>query len=193
MARKNTARKQRSITREPDIATPTPEQMSSFKIEDIHDKASNGATIKLGKAYRRRPMIDTLQDLFSDAEYKALKHYRHHADVADRSPLKDSLNKAPGGGTGCPSVEILNACRVRDDCERAAGSLRDILRAVVVYDLSLSQWAMQRSGARQEGNRMKPHKKALAIAQLDISMVAQRVKNELDGGNLDWRPCVIGG
>jgi hypothetical protein len=177
MGRKaNTARKI-------EIESPTPEQAGAFVQVDITDKAPNGRTICIGKAFRRVVMIDHLakQGLFSDAEHKALKHYRHHADVADRSPLKDSLNKAPGGGTGCPSIDVLNAVRVTTDCEKAAGSLRDILRAVVVDDVSLSQWAM-RAGTRQEGARIKPHKKALQIAQLEIKMAAVRVRNELDGG-----------
>lgn len=179
MGRKaNTARKI-------EIEAPTPEQAGAFVQVDITDKAANGRTISIGKAYRRKPMIEVLfaqkPPIFSTAEYKALKHYRHHADVADRSPLKDSLNKAPGGGTGCPSIDVLNAVRVTADCERAAGSLRDILRAVVVDDISLSQWAM-RSGSRQEGARIKPHKKQLQIAQLEIKMAAVRVRNELDVG-----------
>lgn len=171
-----------------EIAGPTPEQAAAFQLSDITDRV-NGASIRLGKAYKRRPMIDVLfgRSMFSEAEYKALRHYRHHADIADRSPLKDSLNKQRyGGGTG-PTVELLNACRVRDDCERAAGRLRDILRAVVVYDLSLSQWAMTQSGSIQDGIRLKPKAKALLIAQLDIRLVAKRVQAELDAGNLDGR------
>lgn len=166
-----------------DIEGPTPEQAGAFVQTDITDKAANGRTICIGKAFRRVVMIDLLmkQNILDLGMHKALKHYRHHADVADRSPLKDSLNKAPGGGTGIPSVEVLNAVRVAADCERAAGSLRDILRAVVVDDLSLSQWAM-RTGTRQEGARIKPHKKALQIAQLEIRMAAVRVRNELDYG-----------
>jgi hypothetical protein len=178
--------KRKTDTRGPlqKIEAPTPEQVGAFAPVDITDKAANGRTICIGKAFRRVVMIDLLlkQEILDTAQHKALKHYRHHADVADRSPLKDSLNKAPGGGTGIPSIEVLNAVRVAADCERAAGSLRDILRAVVVDDVSLSQWAMMRGGARQEGARIKPHKKQLAIAQLEIKMAAVRVRNELDGG-----------
>lgn len=186
--------KAKTKSKQYDIAAPTAEQMGSgqFEVSDIVDKQANGRTLLLGKAYRRKPMIDTLteQGLFTNAEYKALKHYRHHADMADRSILMDSLGKRVGGsgGSGCgPTVAMLNAMRVKDDCERAAGSLVDILRAVVVYDMSLSQWAMSRNGAIEDCEikkgqrvcRLKPRQKALAIAKLEIQMAAKRVESEL--------------
>ncbi len=171
---------------------PTAEQRQrgQFQLDDIVDKQPGGTSITIGKAYRRRPMIEILDDqgVFSDAEIKALRHYRHHADIADRSPLRDSLNKQRGGSGMGPTVELLNATRVRDDCERAAGTLVDILRAVVVYDWSLSQWAMERSGSIEEcevrkGKRVcrpKPRDSALRIARLDIQMAAKRVESELN-------------
>lgn len=183
------AKKKREV-----LALP-PEQMNSgdFQLQDIVDRPPGGRSIVIGKAYRRRPMIDILFDqaVFSEAEYKALRHYRHHADIADRSPLRDSLATIMriGGGTGMPpSIEILNAVRVRNDCERAAGSLCDILRAVVVADMSLSQWAIARAGAiercrERRGKRVcqfEPSKKALGIARVEIKMVARRVQAELD-------------
>lgn len=181
----------RSRKPQPDVEQPTPEQMGAgeFRLEDTHDKLAGGRQITIGKAYRRRPMIDVLADqgLFSESEHKALKHYRHHADLAERSLIKDSLNKTISGGDGCPSKTLLYAIRVRDDCERAAQSLRDILRAIVVEDISLSQWAISRAGAIEDcveknGSRvcrLKPRQKALAIAKLEIQMAAKRVDAEL--------------
>lgn len=170
-------------------ATPTDEQMrgGEFRPEQIVEA---GQTTR-GVAYRRRPMIDILlsQRLLSFEEHRALRHYRHHADIADKSPVRDSLAIERFGGSGNgPGTEILNAQRVRDDCERAAGSLADILRAVVIYDQSLSQWAMERAGAIEECEmkqgkrvcRMKPRRNALAIAQLEIQVAAKRVMAELD-------------
>ena len=178
-----------------EVLAPPPEQMKAgeFELQEIVDRSPSGRMLAIGKAYRRRPMVAILyeQGLFSQAEYKALRHYRHHADIADRSPLRDSITTLMrvAGGTGAgPSVEMLNAIRVRDDCERAAGSLRDILRAIVVDDLSLSQWAMSKAGAterceQRKGRRicwMVPSKKALAVAKLEITIVARRVQAELD-------------
>lgn len=172
-----------------DITAPTDEQMRSPFVIDEVTHVGEGAAITIGKVFRRKPMYLVLADLFSDAEIKALKHYRHHADIADRSPLRDSLDKQIRISSGFgPTVEVVNAMRVRDDCERAAGSLKDILRAVIVYDWSLSQWAMQKGGAldvcrEKEGKvicRMEPRRKVLEIAQLEIKMAAKRVMAELD-------------
>lgn len=166
---------------------PTDEQMQggTFRPLQIVEK---GQVVK-GVAFCRRPMIDILADqgVLSDSEHKALRHYRHHADIADRSPMRDSLDRSRGGnGTG-PGIELLNAIRVRDDIERAVGSLCDILRAVVIYDMSLSQWAINQAGGIDELDargkhavwRIKPRRKALAIARLEIQMAAKRVEAEI--------------
>lgn len=173
---------------------PTPEQArhAAFQIADIVDKVKGNVTVTIGKAYRRVPMIDTLhmQGLFNEDEYKALKHYRHHADIADRSPLKDSLlNLAritTGSGNG-PTVTLLNAVRVRDDIERAVGSLVDILRAVVVDDVSLTQWCISRGHSAEKCRQRKKGRVcaieategALRIAQLEIKIAAGRVEAEI--------------
>lgn len=176
----------------PTIVAPTDEQNrgGAFRLEDVTDKRNGGGSITIGKAFRRTPMIDTLakQGLISEAEHKALRHYRHHADVADRSLIKDSLNKQVGGSGDGPTHSQAHAAQVASACESAAGSLRDILRSVVVDDLSLSQWAINKSGGIDDCQvkggarvcRLKPRQKALAIAKLEIQMAAKRVQAELD-------------
>lgn len=175
---------------------PTPEQIARgrFDLEDTHDKLPGGRQITIGKAFRRKPMVETLyqQSLFSEAEFKALMHYRHHADLANRSPLKDSLRNLvrvdSSRGSGEASREVLNAIRVRDDCERAAGALADILRAVVLDDVSLSEWVKDKHGAIETCRetkagtvcRLEPRRKQLEIAKLEICVAAQRVMAELD-------------
>lgn len=175
-----------------DAIAPAPEVASAFALSDIIDKGPNGVSITIGKAYRRVPMIDTLhaQGLFSEDEYKALKHYRHHADIADRSPLKDSIANlmriSSGSGNG-PTVTLLNAVRVQDDIERAVGSLVDILRAVVVDDMSLSQWCISRGHSSEKCRERKKGRvcaieateSALRIAQLEIKIAAGRVEAEI--------------
>lgn len=167
-------------------------RFGAFVVEDVTDKRNGGGTITIGKAYRRRPMIDVLADqgLFSQAEHKALRHYRHHADIADRSLVRDSLARAmPHCGTGDgPTVNTLNAIRLVADVEAAAGSLAGILRAVAVYDVSLSQVAIDRAGGIEEcytrnGSticQIKPRRRALEIARLEMQVAAQRVQAELD-------------
>jgi len=184
MAKRGAAKEKRI-----DAVPPTREQelQAEYRLEPVTERGQ-----VIGTAYRRRPMIDILYErgIFDEAHYKALKHYRHHADIADKSPIRDSLtNWMPkaAGGAG-PGVELLNAMQVASACERAAGALYDILRAVVVNDMSLSQWAMNKHGAREHcktrGQRricvMAPTDKALQIARVEIQHAACRVKGELD-------------
>lgn len=183
--------KGRPVKRKP--VPPTDEQLRSakFQLDDVMEKRRGGGIISIGKAYRRVPMIDILfaACVLSQDEYKALRHYRHHADMADRSPVRDSLCLQRGGSGIGPTITKLHAARVRDDCERAAGTLADILRAVVVYDQSLSQWAILRGGSvedryEQKGKpvvQIKPRRGALEMARLEIRIAAQRVQAELDG------------
>lgn len=184
MARKRTG------AAEPEFA-PTLEQMAAFELGDIVDKGPNGRSIEIGRAYRRRRMVEQLscQGMFTDEEAKALKHYRHHADLIERSPMRDSLCLQRGGGNG-PTLTYLNAAFLVRQIEHAAGTLVDILRAVIVEDVSLSQWAIRRAGAlemrRERKGRIvtsiEPRQKALAIAKMEIKFVAQRVASELAAG-----------
>lgn len=173
-------------------AKPTEEQMrhAEFREEDIVDRQPGGRFATIGKAFRKRRMLEILgaQGLFSSAEFKALAHYRHHADMADRSLLRDSLNTYRAGGDGSgPTVEMITAIALVADVERAAGSLVDILRAVIVEDKSLSQWAMDHGGSIEQCRDRKgrtvctlePKRKALNVAKLDMQMVAKRVEAEL--------------
>lgn len=171
-----------------EIQEPTSEQLGAFELAEIVEQQRSGRSVTIGKAFRRRRMIDTLLEakVLAIDEHKALHVYRHNADLADRSPLRDSiatLMMVRGSGEP-PSVVILNAIRVRDDCERAAGSLAPLLRAVVIDDVSLSQWAISQRGgiekARRRGTVVEARPKALAIARLEIKVAAQRVQAELD-------------
>lgn len=175
-----------------DAISPTPEQMArgEYELSDILDKQPNGRMLSIGKAYRKVPVIDTLhaKGMFSDKEHKALHYYRHHADVVSRSLIRDSLCKDRHGGSGNgPTAAYITATEIVRDCERAAGQLVDILRAIVVEDVTLSQWAINQAGGihdcemkkGQKVCRIKPRQKALDIAKLEIRMAAVRVEAEL--------------
>lgn len=167
---------------------PTFEQMSAFEVVDIVDKGQNGQSIEIGRAYRRRRMIEQLasQGMFTDEEARALRHYRHHADLIERSPMRDSLCLQRGGGNG-PTITYLNAAFLVRQIEAAVGALVDIMRAIIVEDVSLSQWAIRRAGALEIRRQRKdsvvislePKQRAFAIAKLEIKFVAQRVASEL--------------
>lgn len=173
-----------------EIEAPVSEQIAAFALQDIVDRGLSGKSITIGKAYRRKPMIDILfaADIIDRDQYKALRHYRHHADLADRSLIRDSLCLQRGGSGNGPTITTLNAVALVRDCERAAGSLADLLRAVVVYDTSLSQWAISRAGSIEEcyerkGKKVcqiKPRRRALEEARLEIRVAATRVQAELD-------------
>jgi len=176
---------------EAEAMSPPVEQMrgAAFAVETVHDRKPNGALCLKGVAYRRRPMIDILheQGLFSQDELKALRHYRHHADLIDGSPTKDSLCIEYGGGGDGRTITMLNASYLVRSVESAVGTLVDILRAVVVDDTSLSQWAINRYGGiekrRQRKGRVQvtiePRDRGLAIARLEMKFAAQRVASEL--------------
>jgi hypothetical protein len=182
----------RAGTMTKEIQAPTAEQLGAFDLAEIVEQRRGGGTVTIGKAYRRRRMIDVLFDakVLSLEEHKALHVYRHNADLADRSPLRDSiatLMMVRGSGDP-PSVVILNAIRSRDDCERAAGSLRGILRAVAIDDVSLPQWVASQGFARERRRErngrvdtwLEADQAKVKLAKIDIRVAAQRVQAELD-------------
>lgn len=162
-------RKRKRPKTQEDVLGPTPEQAarSCFVIGDVLDRDGAGAR-RIGKAYRRVRMVEMLhkRGSITDEQARALLHYRHHADMIDRSPVRDSLNQQRGGSGVGPTVAMLNAARIVGDCERAAGTLRHMLRAVIVDDVTLSEWAMSRGGGRD-------------MATLEMRMLAGRVMAEL--------------
>lgn len=182
--------RRRGRARQAEIASPPSEQMldGAFVVQHIVDRGMNGVSIN--KAYRRRPMIDTLaaQGILNADQHRALRHFRHHADMIDRSPMADSLCLERGGSGNDFSFSALNASYVTSACESAAGSLADILRAVVIYDQSLSQWAITRHGGTDKARIRKgriertvePTAAGLRNARQDIMIAAQRVQAELD-------------
>lgn len=142
--------------------------------------------------YKRVRQLEALTNigLFTPGQWKALSNYRANADMCDRTLLIDSLARlgpmaASGDG---PSIAMLNAIRVTTDVERAAGSLQDILRAVIVEDMSLAEWAIAHGKSSErcrEKNgkivcRIEPTDRAFATAKLEIRMAATRVEADID-------------
>lgn len=175
-----------------EIEAPTREQLrdGEFELMEINEKRKGGM-IRLGKAYRRTPMIEVLyrQEVISDAELKALRTYRADADLVDRSPVRDSLDRSQGGDGGDgPLIEWLNASSIVRSCERAAGSLAPLLRAIVVDDWTLQRWVCSlghgRDRRRERDGRVDTWVEAdarqLKLARLDFQMAAKRVQAELD-------------
>lgn len=155
---------------------PTPEQFDGGTFE------------RAGLAYRRVPVIDTLSQTgkLTARQHQGLARYRDIAIADERSPIRDSLDKAMqgrGGGDGMPPAQLRNAIEL-GRLERELGSLYDIARAVAVDDVTPSQWAMRQSGSvarMREGPLRKvvtwfePRRKALEIAMMEIQMAGERL------------------
>lgn len=168
-----------------DIRCPTEAQMKrdSYELETQIAADGSGHTKRVKKVRQLEAMYAA--GALSDLHFRSLKHYRHHAEIADRSLIRDSLtNWMPKGSAGDGlSHTVLHALRETSAIENAVGSLLDILRAVAVEDANLSQWAMHKYGAIEERYmrglkavvQLKPRRKALLLAQMEFRMAAVRV------------------
>lgn len=190
MARKATQRKLDIVKLEKNgILCPTPAQMAraTYESETEIDARGRGSTKRVKRVRQLEAMYAA--GSLSDPHYRSLKHYRHHAETADKSPIKDSLDKSLGGGGDGMSATVAHANIVAGQLERAAGALCDILRAVAVDDKSISQWAMEKYGAIEERYhtrgrtvvQLKPRRKMLEICQIEFRMAAIRVDAEISG------------
>ncbi len=189
---KRSRRRSPRIPGEP-IMPPTAEQMRGdrYAMQDITEKGRDGVAILIGKAWRRVRMIDRLRDrkLITPHEHEALAAYQRKADVLDRSLTRDSLadRVGPGSGDG-PTMALIEAGELVHRCEAAAGSLVDLLRAVVVHDRSLTEIAIERGGGveayhHRNGKRVgqiRPRRSVLGIVTLEMRVLAKRVAAEMD-------------
>lgn len=98
------------------------------------------------------PPIDRLLSIgkLTEDEHRALTYYRDQADTANKSPIKDSLNKTvSGGGEHGLSAAVVSAMLATARMERDMGQLSDIARAVAVDDMTISQWCIRKHGSRE--------------------------------------------
>lgn len=166
------SRKRRKIkTQRDQFERPTPEreQHSTFQ--------------PAGAARRVTPVIDTLLKTrqITEAEYAALLYYRQQADACSRSPTRDSCDFSVRGCdiTG-PGARIVFAKNEVDRMNRRLGNLRPVVQAVVVDDVSLTQWAISEGGSREERRqgqvRFVPRNPDLIdYARWDLKFAARRM------------------
>jgi hypothetical protein len=124
------------------IAEPTPEQFGK------------GAFSRLTMAYRRIPVIDTMVSTgkLSRRQFDGLARYREIAGQEDRSPMRDSLDKALHGrseGLGIP-LSAMRATHELDRLESALGPTLHYARAIAVDDRTVSQVAISIWGGREK-------------------------------------------
>ena len=150
------------------IVGPTPEQ------------EGKGQFVRLHMAYRRVPVIDTLAQAgkLTRRQFDGLARYRDVAIAEERSPMRDSLDKALHGrseGLGIPCSALRTAIEL-GRLERALGSLRDIARAVAVDDITVSQWAISKGGTNADGS---PKRAWSCTGMMDIKMAGERLAAEI--------------
>jgi hypothetical protein len=156
-------------------------------IEPTEEQFATGTFERAGLAYRRKPVIDTLFDTgkINRRQFDGLARYRDIAIAEDRSPMRDSLDKALHGrsnGNGHPPALVRVAVEL-GRLERELGSLRAIARAVAVDDVTVSQWAMQQSGSvmrtKEIGRTIvkwfEPRRKFHEAAMIEIRFAGDRL------------------
>lgn len=158
------------------------------------EQIAAGVFRRANAAYRRVPVIDTLHDTgkLTYAEYAALSYYRSQAIQAEDDGARYSTlapERVMGGGGGSygstTPVTLLSTPALLETAriERDLGSLLDIARAVVVDDMSLTQWCIAKHGGRERYDgkgkfvAMVPNaeKRAMDEARLDLRMAARRI------------------
>lgn len=160
-----------------DAIEPTPEQIArdnyTFERETARGQVLKGH-------YRKERQLEILSKagIFTDDQSKILSQYRDAADRYYRSPYKDSLNKDVVGdpvGDGPLLSKIDRGGRIAK-YEEAAGSLVDILRAVIVNDKSPASWAIEKHGSRNHCKTVRGVEKCYPEAK---EWAVKRAKDEL--------------
>lgn len=136
------------------IAQPTPEQRlrADYVKQDIVDVSSKGR-VTIGKAYRRQARFETIEGLGTD-QLKALRAYRAAFDASERSEVKSALDIRPRSSGGSPGAlaaieaKAFAAIALRQ-IESQLGALVRTMRDVVLMDMTFSDVAMKRFGARE--------------------------------------------
>lgn len=155
-------------------------------VEPTPELLATGEFHRVGMAHRRKPVIDSLFDAgkLSARQHAGLCRYRDVAIAEERSPIRDSIDKAlHGRSEGGWSPGALHTALELGRLETALGALRDIARAVAVDDVTVARWAMGKSGAversRTFGGRIialfEPRRAAQKQAMLDIRMAGERL------------------
>ena len=149
-------------------AEPTPEQYGK------------GHFARLTLAYRRIPVIDTMAQTgkITPRQHYGLSRYREIAGQEDRSPMRDSLDKALHGrsnGQGIP-LSAMRATHELDRLDHALGTFRAIARAIAVDDHTVSHWAATQGGTTATG---APKRSWLETCMAEIQTAANKLADAI--------------
>lgn len=143
-------RKKPAITYE----APTPEQMAKGSFAQ-GGKCATGLNDRNGLAYRRIPVIDTMSQTgkLTDRQHRGLERYRVIATAEEKSPIRDSLDKAlQGRGNGLALIVKMGLSDELAYLQKALGRLQPIAHAIAVHDETVSQWAIKTGGSNGDGS-----------------------------------------
>ncbi|GAA0729950.1 hypothetical protein [Sphingomonas japonica] len=154
--------------RKPPVITPSGEDATPFRLN--HNEACVVEALRvgrerMGKARCIVPPIETLyaSGKLSEGQYYALRYYGEQARLAQRSLIKDSLDREIGGGGDHYSAELISAEIETGRIERELGALREIAYHVAVEEKTLATWCIQRHGGRE---RYGPGGKFVALVPI---------------------------
>ena len=161
----------------------TPERLAMNAVcvvEALRDKGE-----RMAKVRRLVPPIDTLHSVgkITDDEHRSLTFYRDQVDTANKSPIKDSLNKSVGTDGQGLSAAVVSAMLATSRIERDMGQLSDIARAVAVDDMTIAQWCRHKHGERERYDGkgrfvcMVPRREVevTRMAIMELRMAAHRI------------------
>lgn len=139
------------------IVAPPTEQIANFALDSVRTEKGQ----VLGQAYRRQPHFETLHRMdlaaaqrerrpaiFDDDAMRAMRFYRAAFEGCERSETKCALNILPAGSSRDlpPSIAVAKMNMAR--CEADMGPLVEIMRLIVLRDMTYQQVAMARFGSR---------------------------------------------
>jgi hypothetical protein len=158
-------------------------------LEPVPEQLDKGTFERIGAPYRRVPVIDTMAQTgkLTARQHAGLTRYRDIAIAEERSPIRDSLDKAMQGPAGNGDVGILLCFGIKTELnrlKRALGALQPIAHAIAYDDETVSQWAIRHWGGREkcEGNvcYMVPrHKHAMADAMDHIRQAGDKLADAI--------------
>lgn len=142
----------------------------------------------VGPAVRSIPPIETLYEdgKLTAKQFEALARYADVAHAANRSEVKSNIDfTIYGSGEGLPHFGVrVNLELSQLDQALQHDNLRQTVKAICLREISLSRWAMERSGSvmreRQAKNEKiirwyEPKRIALMIARAELEAGADKL------------------
>jgi hypothetical protein len=159
---------------------------ATIERETFNDFRSAGPAVKV------IPPIETLYSTgkINERQFQGLARYADIANAAERSEIKSNIDfSVYGTGEGLPHFGV----RMRIELGLLMKALehqnlKDIAHAICVREISVSQWAMERSGSVMrerlaQGGKIvrwyEPRKMAHRIALYELQEAADRLAKEI--------------